>query len=304
MKIAVVGLGGVGGFVGGALAKVEPKTCFLARGENLAAILKDGLTVESDRLGRFCVVPVLATDDARQIGVADAVILAVKGYDFEQSCRQIAPMVGPATVVLPLLNGVTVSQVMEPLLPPCILADGCINVFSHLAQPGRVRQEGKSCRIVLGMTSGKLPPELLTLGLELEHAGIPVEATRDIAQASWVKYTLMCGNSVALARFDVTAGDVQKDPQKLNFLRSAYGELVSVAEAMGVSMPEGLVEQYMSNFLALPPDTMTSLYRDLKNGRRKNELSHIVGRLVELAGQAGVPVPCHEAVLEQYRDFL
>ena len=74
-----MGLGGVGGFVGGALAKVEPKTCFLARGENLAAILKDGLTVESDRLGRFCVVPVLATDDARQIGVADAVILAVKG---------------------------------------------------------------------------------------------------------------------------------------------------------------------------------------------------------------------------------
>lgn len=141
------------------------------------------------------------------------------------------------------------------------------------------------------MTSGKLPPELLTLGLELEHAGIPVEATRDIAQASWVKYTLMCGNSVALARFDVTAGDVQKDPQKLNFLRSAYGELVSVAEAMGVSMPEGLVEQYMSNFLALPPDTMTSLYRDLKNGRRKNELSHIVGRLVELAGQAGVQCP-------------
>ena len=83
---------------------MEPKTCFLARGENLAAILKDGLTVESDRLGRFCVVPVLATDDARQIGVADAVILAVKGYDLEQSCRQIAPMVGPATVVLPLLK--------------------------------------------------------------------------------------------------------------------------------------------------------------------------------------------------------
>ncbi len=304
MKIAVVGLGGVGGFVGGALARVQPKTCFLARGENLAVILKEGLTVESGRLGRFCVVPVLATDDAREIGVADAVILAVKGYDLEQACRQIAPMIGPRTVVLPLLNGVTVSQVMEPLLPDCILADGCINVFSHLAQPGKVRQQGEGCRIVLGMMNAKLPPELLALGLELEHAGIPVEATRNIAQASWIKYTLMCGNSVALTRFDVPAGGIQQDMQKLDFLRSAYRELVSVAKARGVEMPEGLVEQYMDNFMALPPDTMTSLYRDLKQGKKKNELSHIVGRLVELAREAGVAVPCHEAVLEQYREFL
>lgn len=143
MKIAVVGLGGVGGFVGGALAKVEPKTCFLARGENLAAILKDGLTVESDRGPLLCGAGAghrrrTANRRGRRRDFGGP-----KGYDLEQSCRQIAPMVGPATVVLPLLNGVTVSQVMEPLLPPCILADGCINVFSHLAQPGQgcVRRE-------------------------------------------------------------------------------------------------------------------------------------------------------------------
>lgn len=131
--------------------------------------------------------------------MADAVILAVKGYDLEQSCRQIAPMVGPATVVLPLLNGVTVSQVWSLCCRPASWPMAAQRVQPSGAA-GQGASGGKSCRIVLGMTSGKLPPELLTLGLELEHAGIPVEATRDIAQASWVKYTLMCGNSVALAQ--------------------------------------------------------------------------------------------------------
>ncbi len=304
MNIAVVGLGGVGGFVGGALARVQPKTCFLARGENLAVIRQQGLTVDSRRLGRFCVVPVLATDDASQIGVVDAVIVAVKGYDLEETCRQIAPMIGPFTVVLPLLNGVIVSQLMEPLLPACILADGCINVFSYLTQPGMVWQKGESCRIVLGMRSGALPPELLTLALELEQAGMLIEVTKDIERASWAKYALMCGNSAVFARFDAPAGEIQKDSQKLAFLRGAYGELVDVAAAKGVRLPDSLVDQYMENFMALPPDTVSSLYRDLKAGKKKTELSHIVGRLVQLGREAGVPTPCHEAVLMRYKDRL
>ncbi|MBQ6000282.1 MAG: 2-dehydropantoate 2-reductase [Clostridia bacterium] len=300
MKITVVGLGGVGGFVGGALARVQPQTCFLTRGAALSVIREEGLRVRSDRLGEFCVVPILATDDAAEIGVSDAVIVAVKGYDLEETCRQIAPLIAPRTVVLPLLNGVLVSRLMEPLLPPCILADGCINVFSQIEAPGVVRQEGALCRIALGMRDGEMPFELPNLALVLENAGLRTELTKDIKTESWKKCMIMCGNSVALAYYNGPAGEIQKDPERIRFLRSAYEEIRAVAAADGVNLEPETVEQCMESFMRMPPHGTSSLYRDLAAGKSKTELFHVIGGVVELGKERGVPTPCHEAALQRW----
>ena len=300
MKITVVGLGGVGGFVGGALARVQPQTCFLTRGATLSVVREEGLRVRSDRLGEFCVVPILATDDAAEIGASAAVIVAVKGYDLEETCHQIAPLIAPRTVVLPLLNGVLVSRLMEPLLPPCILADGCINVFSRIEAPGVVRQEGAPCRIALGMRDGEMPFELPNLALVLENAGIRTELTKDIKTESWKKCMLMCGNSVALAYYNGPAGEIQKDPERMQFLRSAYEEILAVATVDGAKLGPETVEQCVESFMRMPPHGTSSLYRDLAAGKSKTELFHVIGGVVELGKEKGVPTPCHEAALQRW----
>src|ERR1035437_10130386 len=108
-KIVIVGLGGVGGYYGGLLARhyadnPNMEIYFVARGEHLKKVQQNGLKVITET-GTFIVSPTLATDTVSEIGIADYVILTTKSYDLEATVKQINPCVGANTVILPLLNG-------------------------------------------------------------------------------------------------------------------------------------------------------------------------------------------------------
>ena len=302
MKTAVFGAGGVGALVGGALARVNDDTYLICRGEKLRTIRERGLEIDSAKLGNFTVKPKLATADPGEIGVADLVIMSCKGYDLKECCAAARPLIGEHTVVIPLLNGVIVSDIMEEYLPRCVLADGCIYVFSSHQPPGRVTQPPGPCRITFGMKDGSRPPVLDEIAALLTGAGIPSEVSGDILLDSWSKYTFMCGNTVILAHYDEAAGGVVKNAGHEKVLRDIWGELVSVAAARGVTLAGDVVDRYVEAFLKMPPDGVTSLYRDLRDGKSadQTELYHVVGRLVELGEAAGVPTPYHRAVYEKY----
>ena len=82
----------------------------------------------------------------------------------------------------------------------------------------------------------------------------------------------------------------------------AIGDLIAVAAARGVALPADTADRYVAEFAKMPPETMTSLYRDLSGGKpaARTELFHVVGRMVELGEQTGVPTPYHRAVLEKF----
>jgi len=302
MKIAVFGIGGVGGFVGGTLAKDHTDTYFYVRGENLNAIRQNGLKVQSVLLGDFVAHPKLASDKATELGIMDAVFVSCKGYGLKAACEAIAPMLGPETVVIPLLNGVIVSDIMEPLLPPCILADGAIYVFSRLEKPGHIVQSAGLGSIVFGMKDKSRPPKLEEIAAILNKAGIKGILTDNILADSWIKYAMMCGNSVVLCCYNGSVGKVLEDPNHEKVLRAVIGELMAVAAAKGVTLPEDMADRYMDNFSKMPPETMTSLYRDLSRGKPANEteLDHIIGRMVEFGQQTGVATPYHKIAYERF----
>ena len=104
MRIAIFGSGSVGGYFGGRLAQAGEDVVFIARGEHLKAMLKNGLRVDSIN-GNFVVQPVQATDDPSSTGSVDLVIVGVKAWQVSASAEAMRPMVGPQTVVLPLQNG-------------------------------------------------------------------------------------------------------------------------------------------------------------------------------------------------------
>lgn len=302
MKIAVFGLGGVGGIVGGALAKDHPDTYFYVRGENLNAIRQNGLKVQSVLLGDFVAQPKLASDKAAELGIMDAIFVSCKGYNLKAACEAGAPMVGSQTVVIPLLNGVIVSDIMEPLLPPCILADGTIRVFSRLEKPGHIVQSAGLCSIVFGMKDGSSPSKFEEIAAILNKAGIKTTLSDNILLDSWGKYATMCSNSVVFYYYDGPAGKVREDPNHKKVLRAVISELIAVAAAKGVTLPEGMADRYVDEFSKLPPDTMTSLYRDLSSGKPVNEteLHHVIGRMVEFGQQTGVATPYHKIAYERF----
>lgn len=303
MKVGVFGIGGIGGFVGGALARVHGETYFCARGENLEAIRRGGLRVDSVKLGRFTARPAALSDDAAALGVMDALIVACKGYDLEASCAAMSPMVGAQTLVIPLLNGVVVSEQMEPFLPPCLLADGTIRVFSHLEAPGAVVQTAGQCSVVVGMRDGSRPAALDAAAELLNRAGIETKVTDHIVRASWNKYVTMGSNSCVFCWYDGPAGKVLADPDHEKVIRAVIGEMTAVAAAKGVDLPASLPDKLADAFEKMPADTVTSLYRDLSAGKNpaRTELDHIIGRMVRLGRETGVPVPYHEAAYEKWR---
>lgn len=302
MKIAVFGIGGVGGIVGGALAKDHTETYFYVRGENLNAIRKNGLKVESVSLGNFMAHPKLASDNATELGIMDAIFVACKGYNLKAACEAITPMVGPETVVIPLLNGVIVSDLMEPLLPPSVLADGTIHVFSRLEKPGHIVQSAGLCSIVFGMKDGSRPEKLEEIAAILNKAGIKARLSDNILVDSWTKYAIMCSNSTVFCYYDGPAGKVHEDQDHEKVLRAVIGDLIAVAAAKGVKLPESLPDRYVDEFSKMPGETMTSLYRDLSSGKPSNEteLDHIIGRMVEFGQQTGVATPYHKIAYERF----
>ena len=303
MKIAVVGIGGVGGIVGGALARKHRDTFFYVRGENLNKIRKEGLKVESVVLGDFTANPKLASDDADEIGRMDAVIVTCKGYSLESICKAIVPVVGPETLVLPLLNGVVVSDIMESMLPPCLLADGTIQVFSRLEGPGHIIQSAGMCRIAAGMKDGSRPDKLIELVDILKQAGVKALLSENILVDSWTKYAYMCGCSVVFCHYDGPASKVRENPGYEQVLHAVVGEIIAVAAAKGVTLADNLADVFVDEIRKMPPDTMTSLYRDISSGKPadQTELYHIIGRMVEHGEQTGVATPYHREAYDKFR---
>lgn len=305
MRIAVFGIGGVGGIVGGALARVCPDVSLVARGRALEAIRRDGLIVESALLGSFTVRPRALDSSALEgAGPMDAVVVACKGYDIEAACRAISPLLRADTLVVPLLNGLGASDVMEPLLPPCVLAGGLIYVFSHLEGPGRVAHTSGPCRVIMGMRDGSRSAALEDLSALMAEAGLDARTTGDILSEQWRKYATVGSMNIMCCLWDGPVGKAREDPGHEAVLRGTLDEIRAVAEAQGASLPGEMEEEIVARFEASPPDTITSLYRDLSAGKppERTELRWLIGRVVEMACAAGVSVPHHEEALARWAE--
>src|SRR5437867_3239829 len=114
MKIAVMGSGAIGGYIGARLASAGAEVTFIARGPHLTAIRARGLTILSP-LGDLLIAPAAATDDPAAVGPVDAVLLGTKLYDVEAAARAIGPMLGHETAVVCLQNGVDATDIVARL---------------------------------------------------------------------------------------------------------------------------------------------------------------------------------------------
>ena len=132
MRIAVFGTGGVGGYFGGRLAQAGAEVTFIARGTHLHALQTRGLRVDSV-YGDFVLHSVQATDDPQQVGVVDIVLVAVKAWQVPEVAEALRPLVGPATGVIALQNGVEAPEQLAAVLGAASVVGGVCGLvnFRH-----------------------------------------------------------------------------------------------------------------------------------------------------------------------------
>jgi 2-dehydropantoate 2-reductase len=295
MKIAVMGSGGLGGLYGGRLAHAGYDVTFIARGAHMSAMKEQGLLIENDEQGEVRIARPNVTDDPAAVGVADYVLLAVKLWDTDAAVSAIRPMVGPATAVISLQNGVIKDDILRREFGEDAVIGAVAYVATHVARPGVIRQTGTMQRLVLGEYDGQQSPRAQQLLDAMLRAGIQAAISDDIRRTIWEKYVFLVGLSGTTATMRSTIGPIRQNAQSRAFLYDLLKETVAVGRAHGVRLPSDYANDRLA-FLDTVPATMTSsMHHDLEKGNRL-EVAWLSGGVVELGRAVNVATPANRAV--------
>jgi 2-dehydropantoate 2-reductase len=312
MRVAIIGAGAIGGYVGVKLALAGDDVSFVVRGANLAAIRAHGMRLiqadGSERVARH----VRATDDYDAAGPQDVVVLALKAHQVDAVARQVPRLFGPDTVVVTMQNGIpywyfhrhgggldgTSVRSVDPsgVIAANIPAErviGCV-VYpaSELVAPGVVRHiEGD--RFPLGELDGSSSERVRRVAASFTAAGFKAPVLDDIRSEIWLK---LWGNRTfnpISGLSHATLADICRYPLTRELAASMMREAQAVAQRLGIEFRVSLDKRIAG--AERVGAHKTSMLQDIEAGREP-EIDALVGSVVELARLTGVPTPHIDAV--------
>lgn len=300
MRIAVVGVGGVGGYLGGRLAGAYPpggphEILFVEKNRtHLDAIRKNGLRL-SAKDGDVVARPSLATDDVSRLGTLDAVLMCTKGYDLLAAAKMMAPVAGKETVVIPPGNGVGNAEIVKQgLAGKGDVLSACIYISTHIIGPGAVEQMAGPRKFFFGNPDGRMEP-YRALGEVFKGAGLNVELTANILREVWSKYLFVEPLSVLTSLYAVPQGGLLTVGARRARVTAMMVELLALAKKVGVPLPEDIVAQSMAKADGFPYETKTSMQLDFEQGK-PTEVETMLGYAVRKGRELKVSMPEHEDV--------
>ena len=290
MRVAIMGSGGVGAYVGGRLQAAGEQVAFIARGAHLGALRDRGLRIDHPRQP-LLLPDVQATDVPADIGPVDLVIFAVKLWDTDEAARQMTPLIGDTTRVLTLQNGIDSVGLLSRHVDPSRVRGGVIYVSAVIDRPGVIRSPGGLHQIVADAAQGD--PVMAALAAAGQRSdGLGVALSDAVRRVTWEKFVALTSLSAATAMLRSSMGAILAHPETYALQRQLVDEAISVAQAAGQPMRDDLGDEVMAKLAAMPPSFRASMAEDLERGGRL-ELDWLSGRVHALGQQLGVPTPAH-----------
>jgi len=298
MRIAVIGIGGVGGSFGGKLAlrygaTPEHEVVFIVRGEHLKTIKEKGMTLIMPA-GESLVRPSLATDNPAEAGTFDIVLFAVKSYGLEEAARMVAANIKDDTVIIPLLNGVDITERLQGILPRGICLHGTVYVSAFIEAPGVIRQVSPASRLIFGPDGGSIE-RFRPIDALFQEAGIVSELTPSSQIALWTKFIFICPAAGVTSLLQKPFGEVMDDSGARDLLTGLIGEVEQIARAKGIDLPGDIVPATIAKVKQFPYETKTSMQLDYEKGR-ETEIDIFTGYIVKSGREWGIKTPLHERV--------
>lgn len=310
-KVAIVGAGAIGGWLGVHLARAGAQLSVLARGETLAALQKNGLQLHQG--GELLTADVNASNDASRLGVQDLVVIAVKAPALASVAQQIGPLIGPDTVVLTAMNGVPwwflqgfggalEGRALASVDPDGTIAQsipsqdivGCVvHASCSVDTPGVIRHHFGD-GLIVGEPSGQVTSRAQALHALLQNAGFNATLSPQIQRDIWFKlWGNMTMNPVS-ALTGATADRILDDDLVRGFMSCVMLEAKAIGACLGISIkqePEDrhAVTRKLGAF-------KTSMLQDVQAGKPV-ELDALVSAVRELGQMTGVHTPFTDALL-------
>ncbi|WP_245436320.1 ketopantoate reductase family protein [Mesorhizobium tamadayense] len=292
MRIAMMGAGGIGGYVGARLAEAGGDVSFIARGAHLEAMRRDGLRIRSDT-GNIFLPTVSASAAPADIGPVDLVIFAVKLYDGEKAAAALGPLIARKTRVVTLQNGIDGIEVLRRHVRGDKVIGGATYLSGFIERPGEVLHAGGLPHILVG---GHRDPLIRALQALCDRAvGLELKPVADIDSVLWEKFVTLAAFSGATSLMRSGIGSILDDPEARIFVEQLRDEGMAVAAAAGHPMAEGFEDRVITRWTALPPHVKSSMANDLERGR-PIEVAWLSGRMHELGMRFSIATPGHTAV--------
>ena len=288
MTVAILGLGGVGGYLGGklALAKKDEKIVFISRGEQLKRIQQDGLKlIDEDK--EYIAKPDIVTDDPKKLGVFDLVLVCVKSYDLKDALMLIKENVSTNTVLLPLLNGVEHDKEIKTFFPSAKVLNGCIYILSNIKDIGVVKKYGGVFNLIYGSSEYDLE-QFKWIKELFDRAGLKNKLTPDIELETWKKYLLIAAYASMTSYYQKPLGYIAQE--KIDELEKVLYEIKSVANKKGIDIDNQMIKKILERIPTLPYESKTSMQLDYEKGK-KTEVEALCGYIVKEAEKLGIDTP-------------
>ena len=294
MRIAIMGTGGVGGYFGARLARGGHDVAFVARGGQLRALRSDGLRVESP-LGDVHLPEVVATDDPAALDPVDLVLFSVKLWDTEDAAARIRPLLREETAVVSFQNGVVKDDILRRVLGPRHVLGGTSHIAATIDRPGVIRHSGTLQQLTFGEYDGTRSPRVERFHAACADGGIDGNVSEHIERTIWEKFVFLVGLSGTTCLSRTPIGPIRGDAAARAFLRDVMDEVVRIARAQGIALPEDYADDRLA-FVDTVPATMTSsMHHDLERGNRL-EVAWLSGDVVERGSALGIPTPANRAI--------
>jgi len=302
MKIAIMGSGGLGCYLGGRLAHNGHDVTFVSRGKQLQALRQDGLKVES-HYGDFHLPSVKATDDCHEVGPVDLILFCVKSYDTAAAAGQMKPMVGPGTVVLPVQNGIEHLETLKNILGTAHIIGGSCIISAHLLAPGHIKQFGPAHDLIYGEFDGAISQRCQAIEPLINRTGIDSKLVPNIIEALWSKMVLNSGlfGVYSLARANNKV--VMETPELFELVLQTMTESIAVAQANSIPLTGSILDELRNGLPAMPGAYEPSMALALRQGQRL-ELEAVNGAIRRFGRAKGVPTPINDVIYACLKPYV
>jgi 2-dehydropantoate 2-reductase len=295
MKIAVMAAGAVGGYFGARMAAAGHDVFFIARGAHLDAIKKNGLKIESVH-GDVHLAKPNVTDDPATVGPVDIVLFAVKLWDTEKAAELTRPLVGAATRVITLQNGIDSVERIAPILGPEQTIGGAAYIATTIAAPGVIKHTSSFAMMRFGRADKRADEKLQAFVEAGKAAKIDVAIPADITRELWQKFAFLTAMAGSTSSLRSSIGPIVADLELRGFFRKLLEEAFAIGKAKGVALDPAYIEDRM-NFVQnkVEPGMKASMAHDLERGNRL-ELDWLNGKVRDLGHTLNIPTPANDTV--------
>jgi 2-dehydropantoate 2-reductase len=297
LRVAVVGAGALGSFVGARLAQSGQAVVLIGRAAHVQAVQRDGLLLRT--AGGVERVRLQAGTELAAVRDADLVLVCVKSADTDSVARQLAPLLAARAWVLSLQNGVDNAALLARHLSQPV-AVAAAYIAAALPEPGVVQHAGGLAMVMgrcaaQGESSAPRPPTLPALAALFSHAGFAVRLTDQPLLALWDKLIVNCACNAISGLASAAYGAMAALPAIRELQAAVVREAVAVAQAEGLSVSLEAALAAVDRVAQAMPLQFSSTAQDLARGR-PTEIAQLNGHIAQRGAVLGVPVPLNQAL--------